>query len=66
VVYLHPGQSIDEAGLCEFLAHRIAGFKVPAKIWFEPESLPRLGTEKIDKVSLRAKYRAIWQEAVSA
>jgi len=63
VVYLHPGQSIDEAGLATFLKERIAGFKVPEKIWFEADNLPRLGTEKIDKVSLRAKYRAAWQEA---
>ena len=66
VVYLHPGQSIDEAGLIAFLKERIAGFKVPEKIWFEADNLPRLGTEKIDKVSLRAKYRAAWQEAARA
>jgi acyl-CoA synthetase (AMP-forming)/AMP-acid ligase II len=66
VVYLHPGQSIDEAGLATFLKERIAGFKVPEKIWFEADNLPRLGTEKIDKVSLRAKYRAVWQEAARA
>ena len=56
-------ESIDEAGLIAFLKERIAGFKVPEKIWFEADNLPRLGTEKIDKVSLRAKYRAAWQEA---
>lgn len=66
VVYCHPGQNLDEAGLSAFLKDRIAGFKVPEKIWFEPQNLPRLGTEKIDKVSLRAKYRALWQEAVAA
>lgn len=66
VVYIHPGQSIDEAGLATFLKERIAGFKVPEKIWFEADNLPRLGTEKIDKVSLRAKYRAVWQEASRA
>lgn len=66
VVYLHPGQNIDEAGLIAFLKERIAGFKVPEKIWFEADNLPRLGTEKIDKVSLRAKYRAVWQEAARA
>ena len=65
VVYCHPGQSVDEAGLAEFLKDRIAAFKIPTKTWFEPNSLPRLGTEKIDKVALRAKYRAIWQQAAA-
>jgi len=66
VVYCHPGQSLDEAGLAAFLKERIAGFKVPEKVWFVPENLPRLGTEKIDKVSLRAKYRKLWEQAVAA
>ncbi|MFM1981755.1 MAG: hypothetical protein RJB22_474 [Pseudomonadota bacterium] len=66
VVYCHPGSELDEAGLIEFLKDRMAAFKIPAKIWFEPHSLPRLGTEKIDKVSLRTKYRALWQQATAA
>ena len=66
VVYCHPGQTLDEAGLIAFLKDRIAAFKIPAKIWFEPNNLPRLGTEKIDKVSLRKKYRAVWEEASAA
>jgi acyl-CoA synthetase (AMP-forming)/AMP-acid ligase II len=66
VVYCHPGQALDEAGLIAFLKDRIAAFKIPAKIWFEPDNLPRLGTEKIDKVSLRKKYRAVWEEASAA
>lgn len=65
VVYCHPGKSIDEAGLAEFLKDRIAAFKIPTKIWFESTSLPRLGTEKIDKVSLRTKYRGLWQQAAA-
>lgn len=66
VAYCHPGMSVDEAALTEFLKERMAAFKIPAKIWFEKDSLPRLGTEKIDKVSLRTKYRAIWQAAAAA
>lgn len=66
VVYCHPGTSVSEAELADFLKERIAAFKVPAKIWFEADSLPRLGTEKIDKVSLRTKYRAAWQQASAA
>ena len=37
-------------------------FKVPQRIWLSADKLPRLGTEKIDKVGLRAKYRAAWTE----
>ena len=48
---------IDE--LCAFLSEHIAAFKVPQRIWIAPDPLPRLGTEKIDKVSLRARYRAL-------
>jgi hypothetical protein len=29
---------------------------VPATIWISPEPLPKLGTGKIDKVSLRKAY----------
>jgi acyl-CoA synthetase (AMP-forming)/AMP-acid ligase II len=45
--------------LCEFLKPRLAAFKIPARIWIAPDPLPRLGTEKIDKVAIRALYREI-------
>jgi long-chain acyl-CoA synthetase len=63
VVYFHPGQSVEIDALCEFLKERIAAFKVPTRIWVSAMSLPRLGTEKIDKVALRAEYRKVWAEA---
>ena len=44
--------------LCEFLGTRLAQFKLPAYIWFADAPLPRLGTGKIDKVSLRTQYGA--------
>ncbi|WP_395613611.1 AMP-binding protein [Allosphingosinicella sp.] len=47
----------SEAELHEFLATRLAPFKLPAYIWFASAPLPRLGTGKIDKVLLRAQYR---------
>ena len=43
--------------LTAFLAERLAQFKLPAFIWFADAPLPKLGTGKIDKVSLRAAYR---------
>ncbi|MGB3711440.1 MAG: class I adenylate-forming enzyme family protein [Erythrobacter sp.] len=44
--------------LREFLLSRIAPFKVPLAehIWSTSEPLPRLGTQKIDKKSLREAY----------
>jgi long-chain acyl-CoA synthetase len=50
--------AIAEAELRDFLAPRLAQFKLPAYIWVSGEPLPKLGTGKIDKVSLRALYRA--------
>ena len=47
----------SEEALCAFLAERLAQFKLPAHIWFSDEPLPKLGTGKIDKVSLRAAWR---------
>jgi len=46
------------AQLREFLLSRIAPFKVPLEehIWTTNEMLPRLGTQKIDKKSLREAY----------
>jgi acyl-CoA synthetase (AMP-forming)/AMP-acid ligase II len=52
----------DPAGaddLRVFLSEHIAAFKVPARVWFSDGPLPRLGTEKIDKVGLKARYRAL-------
>ncbi|MES2097550.1 MAG: class I adenylate-forming enzyme family protein, partial [Pseudomonadota bacterium] len=59
VVHFHAGDGLSEGELQDFLRHHIAAFKVPARIWVSSDPLPRLGTEKIDKVGLRAKYRAL-------
>jgi long-chain acyl-CoA synthetase len=59
VVHLADGATLTEQGLRDFLEPRIAAFKVPERIWISPQPLPRLGTEKIDKVSLRTHYRAL-------
>jgi len=57
VVYCEAG-GLDTDGLCAFLAGRLAQFKLPAYVWFVAEPLPKLGTGKIDKVSLREHYRS--------
>lgn len=59
VVLPTEGATLTAAELTAFLLQHIAAFKVPARIWVVSEPLPRLGTEKIDKVTLRAKYRAL-------
>ena len=50
--------AITPAALRAFLLERIAPFKVPLEhqIWFADEALPRLGTQKIDKRSVKARY----------
>ncbi|MBK6296882.1 MAG: acyl--CoA ligase [Sphingomonadales bacterium] len=60
VVYCHPGQSVTSDALSDFLKSQLAAFKLPQQIWIADDPLPRLGTEKIDKVALRKAYREIW------
>ena len=59
VVVPRDGAVLDGGTLQAFLHEHIAAFKVPARIWISHAPLPRLGTEKIDKVSIRATYRAL-------
>lgn len=59
VVHLSDGATATPDELRAWLGQNIAAFKVPERIWLSAEALPRLGTEKIDKVALRNRYRAI-------
>jgi len=56
VAVIHPRPGLTEAALRQFLEGSIAAFKVPARIIFVAEPLPKLGTGKIDRVALRAHY----------
>ncbi|MEO7787013.1 MAG: class I adenylate-forming enzyme family protein [Sphingomicrobium sp.] len=56
VLHASEGHMLDEIALRAFLAPRLAAFKVPAKMYFSAEPLPKLGTGKIDRVSLKAKF----------
>ena len=56
VVFAKPGHPIDLDELRAFVAGQIAPFKIPEQIWQESEPLPRLGTEKVDKRALKARY----------
>ena len=56
VVTLKPGARADEAELRAFVAERLAAFKVPVKILFRDEILPRNANGKIVKSELRALF----------
>ncbi len=56
VIYSEDG--IAKEALLDFLEERIAKFKVPGYVWIHGEPLPKLGTGKIDKVTLRERYRS--------
>jgi len=53
VVHLKPGSHTTEDELRTFVAGRIAAFKVPVKIVFWPETLPRNANGKILKYELK-------------
>ncbi|NJC08878.1 acyl-CoA synthetase (AMP-forming)/AMP-acid ligase II [Polymorphobacter fuscus] len=59
VVFVKPGAHLEPADLYDFIARDLASFKLPARIWVSPEPLPKLGSGKIDKVTLRKHYREI-------
>ena len=66
VIWMKPGSAVDEAGIRDFLAQRLAPYKVPLRIWMADDALPKLGSEKIDKVTLRKRYREEYQAEMAA
>ena len=56
VVHVKDGERLDEDELRAFLDGRLAKFKIPERIIFSDEPLPRLGTGKIDRRALKAQY----------
>jgi steroid-24-oyl-CoA synthetase len=53
VVVLKDGAIVSEAELRAFVAERLAAFKVPVKIVFAPDALPRNPTGKLMKRDLK-------------
>ena len=53
VVHLAPGVHVSEAELQDWVRQRLAAFKVPVKIKFMAETLPRNANGKILKTELR-------------
>ena len=62
VVY---ADGVSDEALKAFLCEQLAAFKIPLRIWFSDAPLPRLGTEKIDKVTLRKEHRALWAKEMA-
>jgi acyl-CoA synthetase (AMP-forming)/AMP-acid ligase II len=55
-IYLKSGTVLDEEELRDFLANKLAPFKIPAVFNFSEIKLPRLASEKFDKPKLRKMY----------
>ena len=56
VLHLKEGEALQEGEMRAFLDARLARFKIPERIVFSREALPRLGTGKIDRRALKAQY----------
>ena len=58
VVHLHPGMALSEAEAVAFARERLAAFKVPTRVLFQAEPLPRNATNKLLKNVLKAEVLA--------
>ena len=58
VVHLAPGTSASEAELKAWVAERLAKFKVPVRILFSEETLPRNANGKILKKDLKSLFES--------
>ncbi|MFZ5725264.1 MAG: class I adenylate-forming enzyme family protein [Pseudomonadota bacterium] len=66
VIWMKPESQVTADDMSAFLSARLAPYKVPCRIWMSNEALPKLGSEKIDKVSLRNQYRETYAAEVAA
>ena len=55
-IVLKEGAELTSDDLRSFLAEHLAGFKIPAHIWFRDEQLPRIASGKIFKRQLKSDY----------
>lgn len=57
IIYVSKGDApLSEDDLKEFIGSKLAPFKVPVHYWHHKGELPRLGTQKIDRVALRKLF----------
>lgn len=59
VVHPKAGEKLEGEAIIQFVSRELAAFKVPARVWVLDEPLPKLGSGKIDKVSLRKHFREV-------
>jgi long-chain acyl-CoA synthetase len=57
-VVVREGVTLTADELCAYLAKHLASFKIPARIWFRTEQLPRIASGKIFKRQIKADYAA--------
>ncbi|HIZ50990.1 MAG TPA: long-chain fatty acid--CoA ligase, partial [Candidatus Pseudomonas excrementavium] len=50
---VHVREDISEQELRSFMAGRLAAFKLPSRIWFTDQPLPRNATGKLQKPQIR-------------
>jgi len=65
-IMLKPQSVLEPAELQHFLQGRIAAFKIPAKVFFQTEQLPRIATGKIAKKLLRQQTIATLATAAAS
>ena len=53
VVYPKAGATFEPRELRDFMGLELATYKCPERIWVSPQPLPKLGTEKFDKQTIR-------------
>ena len=63
VVHLKPGGTATESELRAFVRERLASFKVPVKVVFWPETLPRNANGKILKTELKKVFAPETEQA---
>ncbi|MEL7454904.1 MAG: hypothetical protein AAGJ50_16240 [Pseudomonadota bacterium] len=56
VVYVSAPDAFDEAKHREMLERTLAAFKHPAAIHYISDPLPRLGSGKVDKLAVKARF----------
>jgi long-chain acyl-CoA synthetase len=56
IVHTMPGTTVTEDELREHVAARLAAFKMPVRIWFSDEPLPRNPAGKILKRDLKEQH----------
>ncbi|HET6535396.1 MAG TPA: AMP-dependent synthetase, partial [Sphingomicrobium sp.] len=56
VILRKDGEQLEEEDLRAFLDGKLAKFKIPERIIFSDEPLPKLGTGKIDRRALKARH----------